>query len=161
MNSKQSKRKGYVSIEFVFGLTVFLITMVMVLGMFFYSYPRQKLEKEVAILAQQAKVNGGLTQENISEFGDRLDAMGLTGVVYAYTAERTVLNVAPRNTPYASCVADYNAFITRASGDVIYIEVVVNANVSMLSGPLKFFAAKTFPENYTLVDTVLSERNGC
>lgn len=160
MMTKKDK-KGYVSIEFTFGLVVTLMTVLMIVGMFCYAYPRQKLEKEVAILAQQAKVNGGLTLENINEFGDRLESMGMTAEVYAYTSSHTVINVAPRKTPYASCIADYNPFVTRTSGDVIYIEVVVNANDDMLVGPLKFFGARLLPENYTLVDTVLSERNSC
>ena len=156
-------KKGYVSIEFLFGMFMIILTMLLITGMFCYFYPRQKLEKEVTILAQHVKVDGGLTNAALADFDGRLEDMGLTAKVAVYTKSASALNVAPRGTNYAACmnVATYNHFITRASAETIYIEVIVNSNVSFLKGPLKYFGAKTLPDNYRLVETVLSERNKC
>lgn len=156
------KKGGYVSMEFIFGLSIILLTLLICLGMFAYTYPRQYLEKEVAILAQQAKVNGGLTAANITDFQARLNNAGMSAKVNAYTSTSSVLNVAPKGTPYGSCIGGtYNAFATRQSGQVITIEVVVNATDGLVKGPLKYFGAAMLPENYVLVDTVVSERNKC
>lgn len=158
---KKSNKKGYVSMEFVIGLFVLILVWLVFTGIFTYYYPRQKLEKEMVTLVQQAKVNGGLTDSNIRELEERVNAMGLEVVsLEAFTKTQTALGVAERNSGYAECVAS-TPYIQRRSGDIIYIELVVSASDDLVKTPLQYFGSIGLPENYTLVDSTLSERNGC
>lgn len=163
--NKNKKSSGYISIETVFSLVAFLMVVLVLVGLFCYTYPRQALEKQVHLLAQQAKITGGLTYDQISDFQSTLKDMGYTAKVNAYVKGRNqvVLGVAPRNTTYSSCTntAIYNPFVKRDSGEKIIISVSISANDGLLKGPLAFFGANLFPENYTLTETVMSERNRC
>lgn len=150
----------------IFGSMFIIIVVLFCIGLFVYTYPRQALEKEVNILAQQAKVTGGLTSSQVDQFKTTIDSMGYNATVNVYTvmgdgSTRQALNVAPKNTPYTACVNNYNDFVRRDSGQKIVIEVVIGANDGLIKGPLKFFGANMLPENYTLTETVLSERNRC
>lgn len=167
---KKEDKKGYISVEAVFAIVAFMMITLVLVGLFCYVYPRQALEKQVHALAQQAKVTGGLTYSQVTDFKSTMDSMGYIANVNAYVktgtdddGQQVVLNVAPRNTPYNSCTnpSIYNPFVRRNSGRKIIITVKIKANDGMLKGPLKFFGASMFPENYTISETVMSERNRC
>ncbi|MEG1299901.1 MAG: hypothetical protein RSC93_04300 [Erysipelotrichaceae bacterium] len=162
---KEKKKKGFISIETVFSMTFILFIVLTLIGVFCYFYPRQVLEKEVHVLAQQAKINGGLTYNEVVDFQNVIKERGYKANVKAYVKNnnRVVLNVAPRNTSYSSCTntANYNPFVKRDSSQKIVLVVTINANDGLLKGPLQYFGAKTFPKNYTISETVMSERNRC
>ena len=160
--NKLNKKSGVVSFEMLFG-TLFLVFVVLLcMGMFVYTYPRQALEKEVHILAQQVKVTGGLTTAQLDEFKQTIEDMGYSAEVNVYTISSSALNVAPRNSSYEMCTSgSYNPFVRRDSGQKIVIDVVIGANDGLVKGPLAWFGASFLPENYTLTETVLSERNRC
>jgi len=162
---KLKQKKGYTSVESVFAIVAIMMLLLVIIGLFCYTYPRQALEKQVHLLAQQAKVTGGLTYGQVSDFKETISDMGYNANVSAYVkgVDRVVLNVAPRNTSYSACMntAVYNPYVKRDSGQKIVITVSINANDGLLKGPLEFFGASMFPENYTLTETVMSERNRC
>lgn len=162
---QKNKKKGVVSFEMIFGSVFIIFVFMLCVGMFVYIYPRQALEKEVNLLAQEAKVNGGLTSTQISEFKSTMNDMGYDATINVYTVQsdgttRQALNVAPKNTPYAECM-NYTAFVRRDSGQKIIVEVVIGSNDSLVKGPLKWFSSKMLPDNYTITQTVKSERNRC
>lgn len=160
--NKMNKKSGVVSFEMLFG-TLFLVFVVLLcIGMFVYTYPRQALEKEVHILAQQVKVTGGLTTTQLDEFKSTMNDMGYSAEVNVYTATGSALNVAPKNTTYTVCTGgSYNPFVRRDSGQKIVIDVIIGANDGLVNGPLAWFGAKMLPNNYVITETVLSERNRC
>lgn len=164
MNKK--KKKGYISIEAIFGMTALLMIVLLIVGLFTYMYPRQTLEKHVHILAQEAKVTGGLTTEQIDDFQSTLTDMGFVSSLNVYTiqggAEKNLLGVAPKGTPYATCTSGvYKNFARRDSGQKIVISVSVKAKDSLVNSVLRFFGGSFLPENYVFTETVLSERNRC
>lgn len=161
--NKMNKKSGVVSFEMLFG-TMFLVFVVLLcLGMFVYTYPRQALEKEVHILAQQVKVTGGITTTQLDEFMKTMNEMGYTAEVNVYTKNNgSAMNVAPKNTSYGVCTGgSYNPFVRRDSGQKIVIDVAIGANDGLVRGPLAWFGAQTLPDNYIITETVLSERNRC
>lgn len=159
------KKDGYFSVEAIFGIVAILFTVLILVGLFVYTYPRQALEIQGHLLAQQAKITGGLTYDQISDFQSTLNDMGYKANVSAYVkgTNQVVLNVAPRNTNYSACTntAVYNPYVKRDSGNKIVLSITIEANNGLLKVPLKFFGASLFPENYTLTETVMSERNRC
>ena len=164
-----AKKHGVVSVEMIWVIFFVVMTLLVCLGFFSYLYPRQVLEKEVHLLAQQAKITGGLTAGQVDAFIETMNDYGYTAEVYAYSAANmgeghtgSVLNVVPRDSAYELCMSgSYNPFVRRDSGERIVIDVVVNADDGLIKGPLRWFTAKTLSENYTLTEVVLSERNKC
>ncbi len=161
----QSTKLGMITIEAIFGLFIFLMMTILIIGIFCYTYPRQTLEKQVSVLAQQVKVTGGLTYSQMVEFQETLSDMGYEATISVYTKDtgQIALNVAPVNTSYSACTntSIYNPYVTRDSGQKIIITVVVNSNNSLVSGALSYFGASLLPDNYTITETVMSERNRC
>lgn len=146
----------------IFGSLFIVFVVLLCMGMFVYTYPRQALEKEVHILAQQVKVTGGLTTTQLDEFKKTMNDMGYSAEVNVYTSHASALNVAPKNTEYGVCVGgSYNPFVRRDSGQKIVIDVIVGSNDGLVKGPLAWFGAKMLPDNYVITETVLSERNRC
>ena len=164
MNMK--KKKGYITIEAIFGMTALLMIVLLMVGLFTYMYPRQTLEKHVHVLAQEAKVTGGLTTEQIEDFQTTLTDMGYVSSLNVYTvqggAEKSLLGVAPKGTPYTTCTSGvYNNFARRDSGQKIVISVSVKAKDGLVNSILGFFGGSFLPKNYIFTETVLSERNRC
>ena len=158
-------KKGYISIEAIFGIIAFLMVTLLIVGLFTYMYPRQTLEKQVHLLAQEAKVTGGLTAEQISDFQSTLSDMGYTAKISAYTkvagSERNVLGVAPKGTSQDTCTSIYTSFVRRDSGQKIIISVSIQSKDGLANGVLKFFGGSLLPNDYEFTETVMSERNRC
>lgn len=156
-----SNKKGWTAIEFIIGGTVTLFIVLLLFGLFSYTYPRLMIEKYTAVLAQEAKVNGGLTAANVQDFNSQMNKFGFRAAINAYTDSGSALNVAPKGTKYDVCTGQYVRFVSRKSGQKITIEVVVNSNDKLIKGPLEWFNANTLPKNYTFTEIVISERNQC
>ena len=54
-------RRGSFAIEAVLSLTVVLFVVITCIGWYNYMIPRQGLEKQIHLLGQKAKIQGGLT----------------------------------------------------------------------------------------------------
>lgn len=146
----------------IFGTMFIVFVVLLCMGMFVYTYPRQALEKEVHILAQQVKVTGGLTTTQLDEFKKTMNDMGYSAEVNVYTVHGSALNVAPKNSDYTVCTGgSYNPFVRRDSGQKIVVDVIIGSNDGLVKGPLAWFGAKMLPDNYVITETVLSERNRC
>ena len=162
---KVKHKKGFISIEAVIALVALIFIILLFVGFYVYQYPCTVLENRVHDLAQQAKITGGLTSAQVTDFNKELQSMGYKSTVKAYVAgtDRVALNVAPRDTAYVTCTntAIYNPFIRRDSTAKIVIVATVKANDGTIKGPIKWFQAKMLPDNYVISETVMSERNRC
>ena len=154
-------KTGNSSIETVFAVVIIVFMLLLIMGFYAYTYPRSVLEKEVHLLAQQAKVTGGLTVEQVEEFKSSIGEMGYYAEIRVTANGNTALGVTPRNSDNNICTGNNVKFVKRSSGSKIYIEVKIGANDGLIKGPLQWFNSKSLPENYLITETVMSERNRC
>lgn len=170
------KPKGFFSIEAVISLAFALFVILTAIGWYTYMLPRQNLEKQIHILAQKAKIQGGLTattallradtynylsdedkETDLGFFLDTLQQMGhdISKVqVTCQTAEGKsgCLGV----TPYRE---DGVGYIRRQDMDMMVIHVVVPTKPSLLSMSYAFFGSSgSVPSQYIFEEVVMSER---
>lgn len=67
-----TQKGAYVSVEAVFAISVFLVFFLLALGFFSYIYPYTVLQRDVYALGTIAARQGGLTQEDVDQFKERL-----------------------------------------------------------------------------------------
>lgn len=161
---KKLRKKGFVSIEAVISMSAVLMIVLMAIGFIVYMYPKIMLEKEVHLLAQKAKIQGGLT-DNISQpvnsdietFLKSLEGKGYKKDTIEITA-RTIpgdlncIGVTPLNT-------NGNNYVKRDSKMTIQITVKVPANKSGLKGPFAYLHFEDESGQYYYIrETVMSER---
>lgn len=169
---KIKNKNGFVAIETVIALTVVLIIILLFIGFWLYLYPRTVLEKEVHTLAQQAKITGGLTNAQVTDFNNRMTdlgyevqslSVGTTSQPAGDTSKYNgLVNVYPKGGHDGSCSSvGFQNYVKRTSSDKIIISVKVKAN-GFIKGPLSFFGTVTqLSDVYNLTETVMSERNKC
>lgn len=172
-NLKEAKSKrGVIAIETVIALSVVLMIILLFIGFWLYLYPRIVLEKEVHTLAQQAKVTGGLTNKQVTDFTNVMNNMGYD--IYSLSVGTTtrpasdvskyngLVNVYPKGGAGGSCTAPtYQNFVKRIDSEKLVITVKVKAQ-GFIKGPLAFFGVVTqLGDTYNITETVMSERNKC
>lgn len=169
---ESQNKKGFIAIETIIALTVVIIVILLFLGFWLYLYPRIVLEKEVHVLAQQAKVTGGLTNEQVSKFSETMNKLGYE--IYSLSVGTTnqpasntskyngLVNVYPKGGVSGSCTAaGYQNYIKRTDSEKIVISVKIKAN-GFIKGPLAFFGTITqLGDVYNITETIMSERNKC
>ena len=159
-----NKKSGFVSVEAVISMATLLIVFVMCIGFFTYTMPRVTLEKEVHLLAQKAKIQGGLTNEDVNLFKIALEKRGYNPeevTVKAVTVEGSDGSPGGANAIGVDSISDPNAvrYIKRDALTPIEITVTVPANTRLLKGPLShIFVTNMVNDKYYLRETVLSER---
>lgn len=159
-----NKRKGFVSIEAIIVLGVVMFFILFFLAILTYNYPRIMLEKEVQVLAQTAKIQGGLTDINsqpqnsdIELFKDRLEKMGYKRDEIEITAitipgNLNAIGVTPIN-------QEGTNYIKRDSKELIEITVILPSNTNLFTAPIKYFGIKRgFSGKYVIREIVGSER---
>lgn len=160
---KQNK-KGFVSIEAIISMATFLIMFVMCIGFYVYTMPKLTLEKEVHLLAQKAKIQGGLTYEDVDIFKENLKLKGYNPdeiTVNAVTVKGSGGAVGGASAIGVDGINVDNAtnYIKRSEVTPIEISVSVPANTKLLKGPLShMLSTKALNDKYYFRETVLSER---
>lgn len=172
LDKQAYSRLGFVAIETVIALGVAMLIILLFLGFWLYLYPRVALEKEVHNLAQQAKVTGGLTNSQVTEFAQRMDDVGYSiNSLTVSTSDNPVadtsqynglVNVYPKGGVDGSCsMTGYQNYVKRTSSSKIIITVKVDSNM-FIKGPLSVFKVlSTLSDVYVVSETVMSERNKC
>lgn len=158
------KSKGFVAIETVIILSGVMFFILLFVSILTYNYPRIMLEKEVQILAQTAKIQGGLTDSksqpvhsDIELFKDRLEKMGYERDEIEITAKtipgnQNAIGVTPMN-------VEGSNYIRRDSKELIEITVIAPSNSNVFTSPLKYFGLKkAFSGKYVIREVVGSER---
>lgn len=168
-------KKGSIAIDGILTLSVTMFIVMTILGWYTYLLPRQGLEKQVHLLAQKAKIQGGLTAtskllngqyENLTA-NDLATDLGL----FLHTLEemghdiskvRVTCQTVTSNT---SClgVSKYGStgtnYIKRDSLDIMIIRVEIPTKVTLLAMSKAFFGSDgSLPESYIFSESVMSER---
>ncbi|WP_242249215.1 hypothetical protein [Bacillus cereus group sp. BfR-BA-01328] len=156
--------RGFVSIEAVVSMSAILIVVFLGIGFISYMYPKLTLEKEVHLLAQKAKVQGGLTNQqsepinsDLEIFYKKMQEKGykredVKVVAKTYTGGLNCIGVTPIN-------GEGLNYIKKDSKDPIEITVTLPANKQGLLGAFAFFNYKDKTSNvYIFKETVMSER---
>lgn len=66
--NKLKNTKGFMSLEAILSMGVIFMVIVLGIGFFSYMMPKQGIEQEVNLLGRLAKMNGGLTKEDVDAF---------------------------------------------------------------------------------------------
>lgn len=153
--------KGGLTIEAIPALALALFVMMTALGWFTYLTPRQNLEKQVHILAQKAKIQGGLTNSgtnnDLTLFLNTLQAKGVDKSKVVVTcrtspSNQNCLGVTKLNTSGTN-------YIKRSSLEMMVIRVEVPTSPRLLKMTQTFFGkTNAIPDKYIFEEAVLSER---
>lgn len=163
MKMKIKNKKGFISIEAIYSLVLVMMVIFVAVGFFSYMYPKIAIEKQVHLLAEKAKIQGGLTDEtsqpvnsDISEMLDTLEGLGFDKEDIKITAttdpgDRDVIGVTPID-------QEGDNYVKRNSKEVIVISVTYPSN-KFIAGPLKYFKVSSEKlRTQTIQQSVLSER---
>ncbi|AJD93440.1 hypothetical protein JMA_41230 (plasmid) [Jeotgalibacillus malaysiensis] len=175
-------KNGFMSVEALFGLTAILMVIILAIGFFTYMIPRQQLEQEVNILARTAKLNGGLTTQQVEDFKQNLESYGykkeeLTDAVTIqledfsgaeFSDDRftemglnnlSVVAIPMKRSEGDS--ADGARYVKRSEEVIMEVRVEVPAKKQGLMGAFWFFDVEddTVSDTYVLKERVVSERN--
>lgn len=161
---KLKEKSGFVSIDTIISLSWVIFFFLLFVSIYAYSLPRIMLEKEVQHLAQTAKIQGGLTNEqsepknsDITRFKENLIAMGykeedITVTAKTITGKANAIGVTPIN-------QEGDNYIRRDSKDLIEIVVEIKADKNLFTAPMKFFGlSNKISGQYTIREVVGSER---
>lgn len=159
-------KKAYISIEATFAITAILIFFSLVIGFFGFMVPRMYLEKEVQVIAQQVKINGGLTAQQYDDAMRVLEKYGSDVEILIYSTADPVTqltNVAPKETQHNACIdpSMYTPFARRSDGEKLVVKVNVVLVNQQLLNTLRSVGITLLDNNYSVYETVLSERNRC
>lgn len=172
-----NSKKGSVAIESVLAMSVVLFIVVLVIGWYNYMIPRQGLEKQMHLLGQKAKIQGGLTatpallsatsygtlssadlQTDLGMFLNTIQSMGhdiskVKVTCKTATNRQNCLGV----DAYSSNGTNY---MKRRDMDMMVIHVEIPAKTSLLAMSKGFFGSNTaiIPDRYVFSEAVLSER---
>lgn len=151
-------KNGYLSIEAVVIIAIFMIFLLLFIAFYTYMFPQQQLQEEVKTLASVCERHGGLTATDISEFEDSLQKYqwvansSLPIVVHAVTPDGTA---ATGVTPVGTEGTNY---ISRDSDKVITLLVQIPAYSHFLNGMMSVFNSKSIGDYYVFSYRVVSER---
>ena len=146
-------KKGFITIDAIFAIVVSLVFALLFIGLMFLMIPKFTMQGEVHSLAQLARIQGGLTQEDVNEFKTKLSESG----GYDKDDIYVVLKDESTGTKYDN-ITDAN-YSKRADGKMLQLYVIVPTNKAILA-PLNFFGLTNvdFLEYYNFTETVVSEK---
>lgn len=158
-------RKGGFAIEAILSMAFVVMMLVMAIGYYSYMMPREALVREVQLLAQKAKIQGGLTGDatgsilgtDTEMFFASMEARGFDRDNIVLTCET---RVAKRNcldvTPIGS---KGDRYIQRDDMEVMVIRAEIPVQSSLLGLTQVFFGTiQMVPEQYLLQESIMSER---
>lgn len=170
LNEKIRNTKGFMSLEAIGAMTVVLMVIILGIGFFTYMMPKQQIEQEVNLLGRMAKMNGGLTAKDVTDFKNKmltdrgypLDKVKVTmvlkdsaGTVRTYVNNGVSVNPLnitckynPNNTPRTTsnqfCDSNLHPkplYVNRTAQLIMEIRVETPANKKGLLGALGFLSA--------------------
>lgn len=169
-------RKGTVAIEAVISLSVVLFILILSIGWYNYMIPRQGLEKQIHLLGQKAKIQGGLTATpallNAGTYGTLSSADLQTDLgLFLKTIQdmghdiSKVKVTCKTNLSNKNClgVDSYNSsgsnYMKRQDMDMMILHIEIPAKTGLLSMAKGFFGnTGIIPERYVFSEAVMSER---
>lgn len=157
LKNRFSKSDGYIAIESVISMSVFLMIFIAMIGLFLVTYPRVVLLQEMHSITRLAEIQGGLTEENVAFFEQRIEGLGFVdgeGQVELTAVTESGLNAAEIDSP--STVNPF--YIERDSLDAIYVKLTVPINTSVLNSALDFFGVSNTLDETVYEEIVYSER---
>lgn len=162
---RTKNKKGFISIEALAPLTALLAFMVLGMGLYFYMVPKTILSDEVQVLANTAKMQGGLTtpesdksgKDDITLFKNKMKELGYDESKVNVTAftkpdNSPAMGVTPLTLPGAN-------YIKRESKQRIEITVEVPSKKTVLGTAFYLLGMKDkLSDKYVVQKTVMSER---
>jgi hypothetical protein len=164
LNIRKGKKKfkgqsGFVSIEAVFAMSVFLIVFMLVIGFFTFIHPYTTIQRDVQALTTLAERQGGLTNQDVQNFKDKLTSYSFVSEsvrvidVEAVTSESSTSAIGVDGLDVAG-----TNYISRDSKEFINITVTVPSNTKTLIPVLRYFNVSGITDKYTFQTSVMSER---
>lgn len=169
-------QKGTVAIEAVISMSVVLFILTLTIGWYNYMIPRQGLEKQIHLLGQKAKIQGGLTATpaliNASSYGTLSNADLQTDLgLFLKTIQDMGHDISKVKITCKSNVTNKNClgvdsyrsngsnYLKRQDMDMMIITVEIPAKTGLLSMAKGFFGnTGLIPERYVFSEAVMSER---
>lgn len=151
------KKEGFVAIESVVSMSFFLIFFLLALGFYIHIYAQGTVNRDVHALATIAEQQGGLTDENIADFSNKME--GYSFLDSSKAIEVTAVTKSGIDATGISLIESDNSFyISRKSGD--YIQVIVSVPVSnpLLQNAANFFGVGDTLQSLQSQESVYSER---
>lgn len=153
-NKLKKDNRGFISVESIIPLTIFVFIFVIIIEFFNFLYPTITLQIETHTLTQKAKIQGGLTSTDVNNMKSNLERKGfdISKIqIIAKTNSRDVSNVTPLN-------QNGSNYIKRNSGDEITVKIIVPAD-TRVNGWLLGFGSKAFSKNtHVIEERIHSER---
>jgi hypothetical protein len=170
--------KGFMSLEAILGMGVILMVIVLGIGFFSYMMPKQGIEQEVNLLGRLAKMNGGLTVQDVQAFkGEmakrgyednevKLDIQLKTSTGVPVMVADTVDKISPlaitgkaNATPLAGNPP--HLYIHRSEQLIMEIRAEMPSNKQGLLGAFWFFNVDddSVSDSYVFKERVMSERH--
>lgn len=117
-------KKGFVSLEIIlYGIFMFLVISAVV-GVFTYVYPTFELQREVHLLGKTAQANGGITNQNLSEFKNKVNK-----IPFVKESGKDVIIEASTSVGNHNVIGVNNGnYVSKSSRNVINIVVKVPSN---------------------------------
>lgn len=170
------EKKGSTSIEALIAMFALLMVTFLGIAYFIYLVPRQTLTQEVHVLAQTAKIQGGLTNamsepgnSDVERFKKTIEDMGFdsskveVNATASYTDsngktyERSVVGIEPLSQGYLP--EDSSYYSHRNSKETITIEVTIPPKRAFIDTMTSFWTgSKSSLGSYHFKETVMSER---
>lgn len=154
-----NSKSGYVSIEAVFAMSVFIIFFLLSISFFAYLYPQSQLQGEVEVLSLLCQRQGGLTEDDIANFEDSLrkysfiDQSDLPIVVTAKTSPSGFDAIG-----VTDLEDEGDNYVKRESKEIINLVVQIPANNGLLKNIAQFFGIDSVNDYYYYFEPVMSER---
>lgn len=169
---KWKNEKGSFSIEAVIAMTVVLMVTFLGISYFTYLAPRQMITQDVHMLAQTAKIQGGLTDEfsepgrsDVYRFKERMEAKGYNADDIVVTAKRVDVDgnefPALGVEPLSENIENYESvnYSRRNSKETITIHVTVPAKKNFINAMSRYFTGgNSGLSDYKFSETIMSER---
>lgn len=136
---KRTSKDGFVAIETVVSVTMFLFIFMAVLGLFFAIYPRVVILQESNSIAQLASIQGGLTDEDVQGFTTRISSYG-----FVDNSESVEINLITETGVKADNIdpieTNNGFYVKREDLDAMILVVRVPLKIEMLNTAMSFFS---------------------
>ncbi|WCF11408.1 hypothetical protein NDS46_31110 (plasmid) [Paenibacillus thiaminolyticus] len=153
------ERAGFVSIEAIFAMSMFLMLFLLLIGFFSYIYPQTTLNREVHALATLAQRQGGLTLDDVDSFVTRIEEYQFVDTsrgeieVSAYTTPGDMDAIGVNGLDEAGAY-----YVKRDSKELIELTVTVPSYNQLLTPVARFFGVSGVSEHYAFREIFMSER---
>lgn len=160
--------KGFMSVEAIIAMGVVLMVIVLGIGFFTYMMPKQAIEQEVNLLGRMAKMNGGLTAGDISNFKKTMEETRQYAqsdinievmAINSSGAKQLAPTVECKDVAGVTCPAG-TPYVKRNEQKIIEITVTMPSKNQGLMGALGFFNVNKdkASQGYVFKERVMSER---